>query len=224
MARWPVAGPGAVADVAWRHGMTAWADQEVCWPSGPCVAEPWRDGARSVEAGVLLICGAAMGLVLVLCAIWSAEAGPAVLAAVECWPGQVEASRRWNQSMRWRIEAEVALCKCAVQGLLRWRSRFSWRLYKDPKVLSTGGPFAGTNLELAGVVWRSSWWLESRRSSIPSSSSSPVHLLRPAQTTFLKPIKGSGADPVNATARCVAFRGDYEAQEEEQVEDGNASE
>ncbi|MQL89619.1 hypothetical protein Taro_022197 [Colocasia esculenta] len=78
-------------------------------------------------------------------------------------------------------------------------------------------------LELAGVVWRSSWWLESRRSSIPSSSSSPVHLLRPAQTTFLKPIKeqpcvkrrkdwsaiqstvlalsGSGTDPVNATAR-----------------------
>ncbi|MQL70591.1 hypothetical protein Taro_002903 [Colocasia esculenta] len=34
----------------------------------------------------------------------------------------------------------------------------------------------------------------------------------------------SGADPVNATARCVAFRGDYEVQEEEQVEDGNASE
>ncbi|MQL74154.1 hypothetical protein Taro_006512 [Colocasia esculenta] len=63
------------------------------------------------------------------------------------------------------------------------------------------------SLELAGVVWRSSWWLESRRSSIPSSSSSPVHLLRPAQTTFLKPIKG-----------------DYDVQEEEQVEDGNASE
>ncbi|MQL96711.1 hypothetical protein Taro_029394 [Colocasia esculenta] len=79
------------------------------------------------------------------------------------------------------------------------------------------------NLELAGVVWRSSWWLESRRSSIPSSSSSPIHLLRPAQTTLLKPIKeqhcvkrrkdwsaiqstvlalsGSGTDPVNATAR-----------------------
>ncbi|MQM16571.1 hypothetical protein Taro_049527 [Colocasia esculenta] len=49
------------------------------------------------------------------------------------------------------------------------------------------------SLELAGVVWRSSWWLESRRSSIPRSSSSPVHLLRPAQTTFLKPIKGSGS-------------------------------
>ncbi|MQL84691.1 hypothetical protein Taro_017206 [Colocasia esculenta] len=44
-------------------------------------------------------------------------------------------------------------------------------------------------LELAGVVWRSSWWLESRRSSIPSSSSSPVHLLRPAETTLLKLIK-----------------------------------
>ncbi|MQL78287.1 hypothetical protein Taro_010704 [Colocasia esculenta] len=71
-------------------------------------------------------------------------------------------------------------------------------------------------------MWRSSWWLESRRSSIPSSSSSPVHLLLSAQTTFLKPIKApcvnvwkfwtaiqehvlalseSGAEPVNATAR-----------------------
>ncbi|MQL81124.1 hypothetical protein Taro_013579 [Colocasia esculenta] len=79
------------------------------------------------------------------------------------------------------------------------------------------------NLELAGVVWRSSWWPESRRSSIPSSSSSPIHLLRPAQTTFLKPIKEapyvnvwkfwtaiqehvlalseSGAEPVNVTVR-----------------------
>ncbi|MQM23589.1 hypothetical protein Taro_056655 [Colocasia esculenta] len=56
-------------------------------------------------------------------------------------------------------------------------------------------------------MWRSSWWLESRRSSIPSSPFCPVHLLRPARTTFLKPNKGSGADPVNATARCVAFRG-----------------
>ncbi|MQL78618.1 hypothetical protein Taro_011043, partial [Colocasia esculenta] len=63
------------------------------------------------------------------------------------------------------------------------------------------------NLELVGVVWRSSWWLESRRSSIPSSSSSPVHLLRPAQTTLLKPSKESGTEPVNATARYVAFRG-----------------
>ncbi|MQL82280.1 hypothetical protein Taro_014763 [Colocasia esculenta] len=63
------------------------------------------------------------------------------------------------------------------------------------------------NLELARVVWRSSWWLESRRSSIPSSPFFPVHLLRPARTTFLKPIKG-----------------DYEVSEEEPVEDGNASE
>ncbi|MQL72625.1 hypothetical protein Taro_004966 [Colocasia esculenta] len=72
-------------------------------------------------------------------------------------------------------------------------------------------------------MWRSSWWLESRRSSIPSSSFFPVRLLRPARTTFLKPIKEqpcvkrrkdwsaiqssvlalseSGTDPVNATAR-----------------------
>ncbi|MQL75429.1 hypothetical protein Taro_007832 [Colocasia esculenta] len=71
-------------------------------------------------------------------------------------------------------------------------------------------------------MWRSSWRLESRRSNIPSSSSSPVRLLRPAQTTSLKPIKApcvniwqfwtaiqehvlalseSGADPVNATSR-----------------------
>ncbi|MQM12898.1 hypothetical protein Taro_045818 [Colocasia esculenta] len=72
-------------------------------------------------------------------------------------------------------------------------------------------------------MWRISWRLESRRSSITSSSSSPVHLLRPAQTTFLKPIKEApsvnirqfwtaiqehvlslqtpGTDPVNAMAR-----------------------
>ncbi|MQM14659.1 hypothetical protein Taro_047600, partial [Colocasia esculenta] len=29
-------------------------------------------------------------------------------------------------------------------------------------------------LELAEIVWRSSWWLGSRRSSTPSHSSSPV--------------------------------------------------
>ncbi|MQM09972.1 hypothetical protein Taro_042859 [Colocasia esculenta] len=63
------------------------------------------------------------------------------------------------------------------------------------------------NLQLAGVIWTSSWRLESRRSSIPSSSSSPVRLLQPAQTVHLKSTKG-----------------DYEVQEEEQVEDGNASE
>ncbi|MQL82045.1 hypothetical protein Taro_014515 [Colocasia esculenta] len=78
------------------------------------------------------------------------------------------------------------------------------------------------SLELAGVVWRSSWWLGSRRSSTPSRSSSPSRLLRPAQTTLLKSTKApcvngwkfwtaiqehvlalseSGAEPVNATAR-----------------------
>ncbi|MQL90354.1 hypothetical protein Taro_022943 [Colocasia esculenta] len=62
-------------------------------------------------------------------------------------------------------------------------------------------------LELAGVVWRSSWWLGSRRSSTPSRSFSPLCLLRPTQTIILKSTKG-----------------DYEVQEEEQVEDGNASE
>ncbi|MQL81082.1 hypothetical protein Taro_013532 [Colocasia esculenta] len=54
---------------------------------------------------------------------------------------------------------------------------------------------------------KSSWRLGSRRSSTPSRSSSPSRLLRPAQTVHLKSIKG-----------------DYEVQEEEQVEDGNESE
>ncbi|MQL68612.1 hypothetical protein Taro_000895 [Colocasia esculenta] len=57
-----------------------------------------------------------------------------------------------------------------------------------------------------GVDQRSSWWLESKRSSIPSSSSSPFRLLRPMQTI-----------PLESTI------GDYEVHEEEQVEDGNAS-
>ncbi|MQL88668.1 hypothetical protein Taro_021232 [Colocasia esculenta] len=35
-------------------------------------------------------------------------------------------------------------------------------------------------------MWRSSWWLESRRSSIPSSSSSPFRLLQPVQTVLLE--------------------------------------
>ncbi|MQM04003.1 hypothetical protein Taro_036793 [Colocasia esculenta] len=39
-------------------------------------------------------------------------------------------------------------------------------------------------------MWRSSWWLESRRSSIPSSSSSPVRLLRPVHTVSLESTKG----------------------------------
>ncbi|MQM03464.1 hypothetical protein Taro_036249 [Colocasia esculenta] len=63
------------------------------------------------------------------------------------------------------------------------------------------------NLELARVVWRSSWWLRSCGTTTRSRSSSPSHLLRPAQTTLLKSTKG-----------------DYEVQEEDQVEDGNASE
>ncbi|MQM16303.1 hypothetical protein Taro_049259 [Colocasia esculenta] len=57
------------------------------------------------------------------------------------------------------------------------------------------------------VVWRSSWQLGKQEIPTPSRSSSPLCLLRPAQTVFLKSTKG-----------------DYEVQEEEQVEDGNASE
>ncbi|MQL85533.1 hypothetical protein Taro_018055 [Colocasia esculenta] len=57
------------------------------------------------------------------------------------------------------------------------------------------------------VDQRSSWWLGSCGSTTRRTSSSPVRLLRPAQTVHLKSIKG-----------------DYEDQEEEQVEDGNASE
>ncbi|MQL90575.1 hypothetical protein Taro_023170 [Colocasia esculenta] len=85
------------------------------------------------------------------------------------------------------------------------------------------------NLELARVVWRSSWWLRSCGTTTRSRSSSPSRLLRPAQTTLLKLTKeapcvntwqtwsaiqeqvlglaGSGTDPVKATARCVAFQG-----------------
>ncbi|MQL83537.1 hypothetical protein Taro_016039 [Colocasia esculenta] len=63
------------------------------------------------------------------------------------------------------------------------------------------------NLELARVVWRSSWWLRSCGTTTRSCSSSPSHLLQPAQTTLLKSTKGSGTDPVNATARYVAYRG-----------------
>ncbi|MQL67960.1 hypothetical protein Taro_000252 [Colocasia esculenta] len=47
------------------------------------------------------------------------------------------------------------------------------------------------SLHLVGVVWRSSWRLGSRRSSTPSHSTSPSHLLRPAQTVHLKSTKGS---------------------------------
>ncbi|MQM07376.1 hypothetical protein Taro_040215 [Colocasia esculenta] len=85
------------------------------------------------------------------------------------------------------------------------------------------------NLELARVVWRSSWWLRSCGTTTRSRSSSPPRLLRPAQTTLLKSTKeqpyakrrkdrsairgtvhalsGSGTDPVNTTARYVTFRG-----------------
>ncbi|MQL88289.1 hypothetical protein Taro_020839 [Colocasia esculenta] len=47
----------------------------------------------------------------------------------------------------------------------------------------------GTSLELAGVVWRSSWWLRSCGTTTRSSSSSPLCLLRPAQTVILKSTK-----------------------------------
>ncbi|MQL77449.1 hypothetical protein Taro_009857 [Colocasia esculenta] len=79
------------------------------------------------------------------------------------------------------------------------------------------------------VVWRSSWWLRSCGTTTRSRSSSPSRLLRPAQTTLLKSTKEQpyvkrrkdrsaiqgtilalsepGTDPVNATARYVAFRG-----------------
>ncbi|MQM08640.1 hypothetical protein Taro_041498 [Colocasia esculenta] len=63
------------------------------------------------------------------------------------------------------------------------------------------------SLELAGFVWKSSWWLRSCGMTTRSSSSSSLRLLPPAQTVILKSTKG-----------------DHEVQEEEQVEDGNASE
>ncbi|MQM18428.1 hypothetical protein Taro_051420 [Colocasia esculenta] len=56
-------------------------------------------------------------------------------------------------------------------------------------------------------MWRSSWWLGSCGSTTRRSSSSPVRLLRPVQTVPLESSKG-----------------DYDVQEEEQVEDGNSSE
>ncbi|MQL82118.1 hypothetical protein Taro_014585 [Colocasia esculenta] len=65
----------------------------------------------------------------------------------------------------------------------------------------------GRVLELAGVVWGSSWWLRSCGTTTRNSSSSPLSLLRPAQAVVVKSTKG-----------------DYDIQEEEQVEDGNASE
>ncbi|MQM20962.1 hypothetical protein Taro_053992 [Colocasia esculenta] len=45
------------------------------------------------------------------------------------------------------------------------------------------------SLQLAGVVWRSSWGLGSCGSTTRRTSSSPIRLLRPAQTVHLKPIK-----------------------------------
>ncbi|MQM07623.1 hypothetical protein Taro_040464 [Colocasia esculenta] len=48
------------------------------------------------------------------------------------------------------------------------------------------------SLQLSGVVWRSSW-LGSCGSTTRRTSSSPVRLLRPAQTVHLKPIKGTQA-------------------------------
>ncbi|MQM09468.1 hypothetical protein Taro_042341 [Colocasia esculenta] len=46
------------------------------------------------------------------------------------------------------------------------------------------------SLHLVGVMWRSSWWLGSRRSPTPSRSSFPLRLLRPAQIVILKSTKG----------------------------------
>ncbi|MQM05433.1 hypothetical protein Taro_038242 [Colocasia esculenta] len=63
------------------------------------------------------------------------------------------------------------------------------------------------SLHLIGVVWRSSWQLGEQEIPTPSRSSSSSRLLRPAQTVHLKSTKG-----------------DYDIQEEEQVEDGNVSE
>ncbi|MQM16014.1 hypothetical protein Taro_048967 [Colocasia esculenta] len=51
-------------------------------------------------------------------------------------------------------------------------------------------------LHLVGVMWRSSWWLGSRRSPTPSRSSSPSRLLRPAQTVHLKSTKDLRKSPL----------------------------
>ncbi|MQL69830.1 hypothetical protein Taro_002097 [Colocasia esculenta] len=45
------------------------------------------------------------------------------------------------------------------------------------------------SLQLSGVVWRSSWGLGCCGSTTRRTSSSPVRLLRPAQTVHLKLIK-----------------------------------
>ncbi|MQL77757.1 hypothetical protein Taro_010177 [Colocasia esculenta] len=47
------------------------------------------------------------------------------------------------------------------------------------------------SLNLVGAMWRSSWWLGSRRLPTPSRSSSPSRLLRPTQTVHLKSTKES---------------------------------
>ncbi|MQM03587.1 hypothetical protein Taro_036372 [Colocasia esculenta] len=44
------------------------------------------------------------------------------------------------------------------------------------------------SLQLARVMWRSSWGLGSCGSTTRRASSSPIRLLRPAQTVHLKPI------------------------------------
>ncbi|MQL72828.1 hypothetical protein Taro_005163 [Colocasia esculenta] len=76
-----------------------------------------------------------------------------------------------------------------------------------PSGLNTGFSGKMRLLQHRRVVWRSSWQLGKLEIPTPSCSSSPLCLLRPAQTIILKSTKG-----------------DYEVQEEEQVEDGNASE
>ncbi|MQL84801.1 hypothetical protein Taro_017311 [Colocasia esculenta] len=66
------------------------------------------------------------------------------------------------------------------------------------------------SLELAGVVWRSSWGLGSCGSTTRRTSSAPIRLLRPAQTVHLEPIKrtlitlalnGNGLQPMRSYAR-----------------------
>ncbi|MQM17275.1 hypothetical protein Taro_050245 [Colocasia esculenta] len=59
----------------------------------------------------------------------------------------------------------------------------------------------GMSLQLAGVMWMSSWGLGSCGSTTRRTSSSPVHLLRPTQTVHLKPIKDAGQGLENAMAR-----------------------
>ncbi|MQL92755.1 hypothetical protein Taro_025388 [Colocasia esculenta] len=60
---------------------------------------------------------------------------------------------------------------------------------KNQIKLENAGKF-GRVLELAGVVWGSSWWLRSCGTTTRNSSSSLLSLLRPAQTVVVKSTKG----------------------------------